>query len=130
VQQTPALALFDPLLAGAVPVVEGDNVFRRSRQVGDDAADAGIEFTGMPLDLGNHTGRCLPACRLITEVGVVAANLMGGRGTPDWALEQGADRVLQNSIGRKLDGILDLLGFEELLGLRIGKAGIGSEVEA
>jgi len=55
---------------------------------------------------------------------------MGGRGTPDWALEQGADRVLQNSIGRKLDGILDLLGFEELLGLRIGKAGIGSEVEA
>ena len=34
------LTFFDPLLAGAALVVEGDDVLGRSRQVGDDSAPA------------------------------------------------------------------------------------------
>ena len=71
-----------------------------------------------------HTARCLPACRLITDVGVVAAHME--RGTPDRVLKQGADPVLQNPIGRKPVCILDPLGVEEGVDLRIGKSGIGA----
>jgi len=35
-----ALALFDPLLARAAPVVEADHILGRPRHVGDDEADA------------------------------------------------------------------------------------------
>ena len=52
-----ALALFDPLFAGAAFVVERDDILGRPRHVGDDEADARIKFARMPLDLGDHAAR-------------------------------------------------------------------------
>jgi len=51
VQLIRPFALLDPLLAGSALVVEGDDVLGPPRHIGDDAADAGIEFAGMPFDL-------------------------------------------------------------------------------
>src|SRR6516225_9789410 len=82
----------------------------------------------MPLDLGEDPARYLPACRLIVEVGVEPSDLDGR--TPDRALEQVADPVLQDAVRREPDRILDPLGFEELVDIGIGKGGIGAEVEA
>ena len=78
-------------------IVEGDNPLGRARQVGDDESDAGIEFTRVPLDLGNDAARGLPALRPIAEVGVVPSNL-NGRPT-DGALEQMSDPLLQDVVG-------------------------------
>ena len=79
-------------------IVEGDNPFSRARQVGDDEADAGIKLAGVPLDLGHHPARTLPALRLLAEVGVVPSDL--ARRTPNRALEQVAYPLLKNLIGR------------------------------
>ncbi len=38
-------------------IVEGDNTLGRTRQVGDDESDTGVEFTRVPLDLGNDAAR-------------------------------------------------------------------------
>jgi hypothetical protein len=64
-----------------------------------------VKLTRMPLDLGYDTSRLLPALRLIAEAGVVTADLE--RWSPDWALEQVADPVLQDAIGRQPDCELD-----------------------
>lgn len=82
----------------------------------------------MPLDLGDHTALCLPACRLIAEVGVIPAHME--RRLPDRQLEQIADPVLQNPVCRKPDRIFDPLGFEEAVDLGIGKARVSAEIEA
>ena len=55
------LAFLDPLLARPALVVEGDDILGGSRHVGDDEADARIEFARMPFDLGNHPARLVPA---------------------------------------------------------------------
>ena len=75
----------------------------------------------MPLDLGDGPARYLPACRLIVEVGVEPSDLDGR--TPDRALEQVADPVLQDAVRREPDRIVDPLGFEELVDIGIGKGG-------
>jgi hypothetical protein len=67
------LVLLDPLLRCAALVVEGDNALGRTRQVGDGKADAPIQLTRMPLDLGDNTPWLPPAPRLTTEAGEVAA---------------------------------------------------------
>jgi hypothetical protein len=41
-----ALALLDPLLAGAAVVVEGHDALRRPRQVGDDEVDGRAQALG------------------------------------------------------------------------------------
>ena len=51
-------AILDPLLARPALVVEGDDILGGSRHVGDDEADARIEFARMPFDLGNHPAAC------------------------------------------------------------------------
>src|SRR3546814_9912318 len=48
------LALLDPLFRRAAPVVERHDALGGTPQVGDDEADAGIEFARMPIDLGNN----------------------------------------------------------------------------
>jgi hypothetical protein len=48
------LPLLDVLLRSAALVVEGDDTVRGPGQVSDDETDAGIQFAGMPLDLGDH----------------------------------------------------------------------------
>src|SRR5665811_1376710 len=67
----------DPLLARPALVVEGDDPLGRSRQIGDDEADARIKLARVPLDLRHHAAWYLPALRLIAEVGVVPPNLDG-----------------------------------------------------
>ncbi len=54
------LAFLDPLLRRAPMIVEGDDPFGRTAQVGDDKADAGIQFAGMPFDLGHHAAFLVP----------------------------------------------------------------------
>jgi hypothetical protein len=63
-----ALALFDPLLAGAAVVVEGDDALGRSRQIGNDKADTRVKLTGVPLDLRHEPSGFLPALRLIAKL--------------------------------------------------------------
>src|SRR5665811_1126246 len=60
----------DPLLARPALVVEGDDPLGRSRQVGDDESNRWIKLARVPLDLRHHAARCLPALRLIAEVGL------------------------------------------------------------
>lgn len=48
-----ALALFDPLLARAALVIEGDDIRGAPRHVDDDEPDARIKLARMPLDLGD-----------------------------------------------------------------------------
>ena len=58
------LTFLDPLLGCTPSIIKLRHPCSRSRQVGDDEADARIEFTRMPLNLGHNTpglapGRCL-----------------------------------------------------------------------
>src|SRR5262249_24393838 len=46
-----AFALLDPLLARPALVVESNDALGRAAHVRHDEADAGIKFSGMPLDL-------------------------------------------------------------------------------
>src|SRR6267142_6188476 len=82
----------------------------------------------MPLDLGNDAAWHRPALRLIAEAGVVSP----GRdwGATNRALEQIADTLLQNAIGRQPDRVLVAFRFQELVDLGVGKGGIGAEVAA
>src|SRR5205823_2695554 len=107
-----ALTLFDPLLCCAALVVKGDDPLARPRQIGDDEADARVQLARMPLDLGHDAARLVPTLRLIAEAGVEAAHLVWR--SPDRALKQVSDFVLQDAIGRQPDRITYALGFEEL----------------
>src|SRR5262245_15949420 len=49
-----AFALLDPLLARPALVVESNDALGRAAHVRHDEADAGIKFSGMPLDLGDN----------------------------------------------------------------------------
>ena len=81
----------------------------------------------MPLDLRHDPSGFLPALRLITEAGEVAAQLM--RRSPNRALEQVSDLALQDAIGRQPDRITHALGFEKLVDLGVGEGRITSEIE-
>src|SRR4029077_2401833 len=74
-------------------VVEGDDPLGRTRQVGDDEADARIKLARMLLDFGDHPARLGPTSTLIGEVGMEPTHLV--RRSPDWALEQVADPILR-----------------------------------
>jgi hypothetical protein len=54
------LALLDVLLRGAALVVEHHQPLGRAGHVGDDQPGARIQFTGMPLDLGDDAARPAP----------------------------------------------------------------------
>src|SRR3954462_9747148 len=71
--------------------------------------------------------RLVPALRLIAETGVIASYLV--RGSPDGALQQMPDLVLQDRVGRKPDRVAGTLGFEQLVDLRTGKSGVTSEIQ-
>src|SRR6516162_5760165 len=121
------LALLDPLLRCATLVVEGDNALGRTRQVGDDKADAPVQLARMPLDRTDNTPWLPPALRLRTEAGEVAAQVM--HRPPNRALEQVSDLALQDTVGRQADCITHALGFEELVDLGVGEGRITSEIE-
>jgi hypothetical protein len=46
------------------------------------------------------------------------------------ALEHVSDPLLQDAVGRETDRILDALGFEKLVDIRISEARVGAEVDA
>ena len=52
------VALLDVLLRGAALVVEHHHPLGRAGHIGDDEPDAGIQLTGMPLDLGGCPALC------------------------------------------------------------------------
>ena len=89
-----ALAFLDPLFARAALVVEGDDVLARSRHVGDDEADARVEFARMPFHLGDDATRLRPGSGLMGEVRIGTAHFV--RRTPDRAREQVANSLLQD----------------------------------
>src|SRR5215470_14970387 len=93
-----AFALLDPLLARPALVVESNDALVLAAHVRHDEADAGIKFSGMPLDLGDNPPRLSPGCGLIAETGMEPAHMV--RSSFDWAREQVADPALQNLIGR------------------------------
>lgn len=123
-----ALALFDPLLARAALVVEGDDILGAPRHVGDDEADARIKLARMPLDLGDDPTRLRPACGPVVEVGVIPANMV--RWPPDRTLEQVADPVLQDAVRRKPDRVFDPFGFKIFVDIEIGEARDSVEIDA
>src|SRR5712692_2775948 len=88
----------------------------------------GLKFSRGPLDLGDHPAWRRPASGLIAEIGMEPAHLV--RRSPDRALEQIADPVLQDPVRRQPDRILDPLRFEKLVDLGIGKAGVSPEIDA
>src|SRR4051794_7600143 len=81
----------------------------------------------MPLDLGHDVARLVPALRLIAEAGVIAPYLVGW--SPDWALQQMADLILQDLVGRKPDRVAGTLGFKKLVDLGVGEGGVASEIQ-
>ena len=93
-----ALAFLDPLFARPTLIVESDDPLGWARQVGDDETDARIKLAGMPFDFGDHPARLGPGCGLIAEIGMEPPDFMGR--SSDWALEQVADPMLQDLVGR------------------------------
>jgi hypothetical protein len=92
------LALPDPLLRCAAPVVELADPFRRPLQVGHDEADPRIELAPVPLDLRHHATRSGPARGLVVEAGVGHDRLLGW--PSDRPGQQVADPPLQHLVGR------------------------------
>jgi len=123
-----SLALFDPLLACAALVVEDDDPLGRARQVGDDEADTRIKLARMPLDFGDHPARLAPASRLIGEIGMEPAHFV--RRSPDRTLEQVADPVLQDLVGRQPDRVFDPLRLQELVDFWHGEGCVRPEIDA
>src|SRR4029077_1806009 len=68
--------------------------------------------------ISSFAGLGLPKARL-AKAGEVAAHLV--RWSPDRALQQVSDPVLQDAIGREPDRVADALAFEELVYLRGGQ---------
>jgi hypothetical protein len=84
--------------ASSTLVVESNDALGRAAHVRHDEADAGIKFSGMPLDLGDNPPRRGPGSGLIAEIGMEPAHMV--RRSSDWAREQIADPALQNLVGR------------------------------
>jgi hypothetical protein len=95
-----ALALLDPWLARPALAAKGDDPLGRSRQVGDDEANAQNKLAQMPLDLA-ITRRFGPASYLIGEISMEPANLV--RGLPDWPPEQILDLLVRTASGHAAD---------------------------
>jgi hypothetical protein len=109
-------------------VVEGHHSLGRPSQVGHDETNARIEFTRIPLDLGHHKPWLFPALRLMAEAAVVASHLVCR--SPNRALEQTTDPLLQDPIGRQPDRIAHALGFMELTDFQVGEGRGAAEIAA
>ena len=116
------------MLARAAFIVEGNDMLRRSRHVGDDEANARLKLSRMLLDLGGDPARLRPACGPVVEVGAIPPNMV--RWPPDRTLEQVADPALQDAVRRKPDRVFDPFGFKIFLNIWIGEAGIGPKINA
>src|SRR3954453_15509090 len=79
------------------------------------------------VEVGYDMARPVPALRLIAKAGVIAP-YFGGR-SPDRALQQISDLVLQDLVGRKPDCVAGTLSFEELVYLGIGEGCVTPEIQ-
>src|SRR3954454_24352207 len=68
-----------------------------------------------------------PALCLIAEAGVITPYLVWW--SPDRALQQMSDLILQDLVGRQPDRVAGILGFKKLVGLGIGESGIAPEIQ-
>jgi hypothetical protein len=123
-----ALAFLDPLLARAALIVKGDDILGGARHVGDDEADARIEFARMPFDLGDDAARPRPGPRLIGKICIGTPHFV--RRSPNRARQKMANPLLQDAICRQSDRVFDPLGFEELVNIWIGEGGVSPEINA
>ena len=71
------LAFLDPLLGCTPSIIELRHPRSRSRQVSDDEADARIELTRMPLDLGHDPAGLAPSRSLVAEADMKNSDLVG-----------------------------------------------------
>ena len=110
------LAFLDVLLGFAPLIVESNHPLGGARQVGDDEADTGMQFAGMPFDLGHHAPLPAPASGPIAEAGVIAPFMV--RRTADRAGQQMGDAFLKNLVHRQTDRVQEALGFEVIVNLR------------
>ena len=71
------LAFFEVLLGGTRLIVEIDDPVMVHRHVGDNEIDAGEQLPRMPLDLGDNALGLVPKGRLLLEVPVKVAAIVG-----------------------------------------------------
>ena len=71
------LAFFEVLLGGTRLIVEIDDPAMVHRHVGDNEIDAGEQLARMPLDLGDNVIGLVPKGRLLLEVTVKVAAIVG-----------------------------------------------------
>ncbi len=78
------LAFLDMLLRRASSIVELRHPLGRSRQVGDDEADARVQLARMPLDLGHHSAALTPGRRPVGKGSLkgVSSTPLQSSGTP------------------------------------------------
>src|SRR5262245_48486977 len=77
-----AFALLDPLLARPALVVESNDALGLAAHVRHDEADAGIKFSGMPLDLG-VSGEALRS-PLVRYLALAHSSAPPGKWTLSW----------------------------------------------
>src|SRR5262245_56672659 len=82
--------------------VESNGALGRAAHVRHNEADAGIKFSGMPLDLGDNPPRLGPGSGLIAEIGMEPAHMV--RRSSDWAREQIARSCWCASSGNREPG--------------------------
>ena len=75
--------------------------------------DARVQLTRMPLDLGDDAAEFVPGRGLITEAGMIPANIIGR--PADGAFQQMGDAALQHLVCGEPDGVAEVLGFEKLV---------------
>ncbi len=87
---------------------------------------AGEQLARVPLHLGHDAAGFVPAVGPVAEAGVEAPYMIGR--SANRSREQVRDAFLQHSIGRKADRVEEALSLQELVHLRRGEGGIGTEV--
>ena len=110
------LAFSDPLLRRAAPVVERNDPFGGTGQVGDDEADPRIQLPRMPFDLGHNTPGLAPACGPVAEAGEVPSDFM--RGAAPRTAQQVANAVLKHLVPRQSDRVTETFSLQILVDLR------------
>ncbi len=109
-------------------IVESDDPFSGTAQVGDDEADARVQLAGMPFDLGNDTAFLVPRSGLIAEARVIAPYM--ARRTANGTRQQMGNALLENRVRLEADAIEETLGLQELIDVRCGESGIPSKIAA
>ena len=114
------------LLGSATLIVEGYDARGGTGQVGHDEPDARVQLARMPFDLGEDPPGLVPGAGLVAEAGIVTPHVV--RRPADGALEEMADAVLEHLVGGNPNGVLETLGFQELVDLGRGEGDIATEV--